>query len=107
MFPLDGGLSNSQGNPEAALFCGGCALVNTHHIHDGDVAVGEDDGVGGVRHRQEEGKGGTECCWYEDVQRIHLDGFRLSGIRRGSHDQRWHQHACMLAPSLSQTSKCN
>lgn len=68
---------------------GSIYLSVSHHVHHADVSVGEDDGVGRVGHRQQEGEGRTQGGGDEDVERVDVDGLGL----RAAHT---HQHLAHL-----------
>ena len=49
----------------------------THHVYGAEVSVGEDDGVGWVGHRQQEGEGRAQGGGDQDEQRVDVDGLSL------------------------------
>lgn len=53
----------------------------THHVFDLAVAVAEDDGVGGVAHRQHHCEGDAHGDWDQGVERINVQRFRLEEER--------------------------
>lgn len=47
---------------------------STHHVRDLEVAIGEDDGIGGCGHWQHERKGRAERAGNHHIQRVKCHG---------------------------------
>lgn len=48
-----------------------------HHIFDLAVPIAEDDGVGGIAHRQHHSKGDTHGDWDQGIEWVDVQSFRL------------------------------
>lgn len=61
----------------------------THHVFDLAVPVAEDDGVGGIAHRQHHCKGDAHGDWDQGVEWVNVQRFGLEErIHRNSVDVR-------------------
>lgn len=59
------------------LCCPAPTGAKAHHVWHFEVAVGEDNGIGGCGHRQHEGEGCAERAGDHHIQRVQADRLRL------------------------------